>query len=156
MPTKKITKKMVKKPVVKKSAVKPMPVMEHKCECGENCNCHCHGRAHLLKHIMVWAIIFALGLVCGKLLGCNHGMKHMPKLNPVFENGCLKMDSVNCPKMLEKLANADVDGNGCVSLEEYKAIKKDMKKEMRKGFHGFHKNKGPRGPQPMPQPEMAE
>ena len=63
----------------------------------------------------------------------------MPKMNPVFENGCLKMDSIDCPMMREKLAAADVDGNECISIEEYKAIKKEMKKEMRE-------HEGPRGP----------
>ena len=134
------TKKTVKKTTVKRTSVKPAPVMEHKCACGENCNCHCHGSAHWIKHIIVWAIIFALGMVCGKMMcGCHHGMKHMPKMNPVFENGCLKMDSIDCPMMREKLVAADVDGNECISIEEYKAIKKEMKKEMRE-------HEGPRGP----------
>jgi hypothetical protein len=64
----------------------------------------------------------------------------------VFENGCLKMDSIQCPKMVEKLANADVNGDNCVSLEEYKVIKKEMKKDMRghKGFHGFKKTQEPK------------
>jgi len=141
MPTKKTVKKTtVKKATVKKSAVKAAPVMEHKCECGENCKCHCHGSAHWVKHIIVWAIIFALGMVCGKLVCCGgHGMKHMPKMHPVFVNGCLDMESIKCPKMQEKLLAADVDGNECVSVEEYKAIKKEMRKEMRanrKGFYG--------------------
>ena len=150
MPTKttKTTKKTVKKATVKKAPVKPAPVMEHKCMCDEKCNCHCHGRAHWVKHIIVWAIIFALGMVCGKMFCCggHHGMKHMPKMNPVFENGCLKMDSISCPKMTEKLMAADVNGDNCVSIEEYKAVKAEMKKEMR-GHHEMRGPKGPRGPE---------
>lgn len=141
MPTKKTTKKVIAK--------KAAPAVEHKCMCAENCNCHCHGRAHLIKHIIAWAIIFALGMVCGKMMNCggHHGMKHMPQMHPVFENGCLKMDSIECPKMVEKLATADINGDGCISMEEYKAVKKEMNKEMRdhKGMRG---PKGPRGPQP--------
>jgi len=154
MPTKKTTKKTVKK-TVKKTAVKPAPVMQHKCECGENCKCHCHGSAHWLKHVIVWAIIFALGMVCGKLICCGgHGMKQMPKMHPVFVNGCLDVQSIKCPKMQEKLAAADVDGNECISVIEYKAVKKEMRKEMRAGKKGWFGKKGPK--KPMPAPEMPE
>ena len=142
MPTKKTTKKTA----VKKTTVKKAPVMEPKCACGENCQCHCHGGAHWVKHVIVWAIIFALGMVAGKMLGCCH--KHhpnMPEKNPVFINGCLDMNSVECPKMQEKLMAADVDGNECISIEEYKAVKKEMRKEMRK--FGHNGPKGPRGPE---------
>ena len=119
--------KTTKKTTVKKSAAKAAPVMEHKCECGENCKCHCHGSAHWVKHIIVWAIIFALGMVCGKMMNCGNFHKHMPKTHPVFVNGCLDMESVKCPKMAEKLAAADVDGNECISVAEYRAVKKAMK-----------------------------
>ena len=155
MPTKKIIKKTtVKKAPVKKSA----PVMEHECGCGENCKCHCHGGAHWVKHIIVWAIIFALGMVCGKLFCCgNHGMKHMPKMQPVFVNGCLDMESIKCPKMQEKLAAADVDANECISVEEYKAVKKEMRKEMRGGKKGwFGKKKGPKPEVAAPEAPVAE
>ena len=146
MPTKKTTKKAPKKVPVKKIAMKPAPVMEHKCACGEDCNCHCHGRAHWVKHIIAWAIIFALGMVCGKMWNCGHGFhKHMQHKNPVFVNGCLDMNSIECPKMQEKLMAADMDGNECISIEEYKAAKKDMKKDMKKF--------GPNGPR---EPEMDE
>ena len=140
------TKKTVKKTTVKRTAVKPAPVAEHKCMCSENC--HCHGRAHLVKHIIAWAIIFALGMVCGKMFccGCHHGMKHMPKMNPVFENGCLKTDSISCPKMAEKLMAADMNGDDCISIEEYKAVKMEMKKEMRE-HKGMRGPKGPRNPE---------
>lgn len=133
MPTKTTTKKVT---VKKNVPVKSTPVRESKCACGGKCNCHYHGAAHLIKHIIVWAIIFALGMVCGKMMcGCHHGMKHTPKMNPVFENGCLKVDSVGCPMMREKLMAADMDGNECISLEEYKAVKK-----------GMREHNGPRGP----------
>ena len=148
-------KKTIKKTTVKKTTVKKAPVMEHKCECGENCKCHCHGSAHWVKHIVVWAIIFALGMVCGKMVCCgHHGPKHMPKMHPVFVNGCLDMTSIKCPKMVEKLEEADVDGNECISMAEYKAVKKAMKKEMR----AMHKGKfGKKAPMPAPEaPEVPE
>ena len=138
MPAKK-TKKITKT-TVKKSTVKPEPAMDHTCLCGERCNCHCHGYAHWVKHVVAWAIIFALGMVCGKMIcGCNHHGKYIPKLNPVFENGCLQMDSIECPKMTEKLMAADVNGDNCISMQEYKAVKVEMRKEMRKPH-------GPRAP----------
>ena len=100
--------------------------MEHKCECGENCNCHCHGTAHWVKHIIVWAIIFALGMVVGKMMNC--GQQHKPNLRtqPVFTNGCLDKASIKNQKLIEKLENADVSGDGCISMEEYKAVRKAM------------------------------
>lgn len=154
MPTKKTIKKTtVKKAPVKKSA----PVMEHECECGGNCKCHCHGGAHWVKHVIVWAIIFALGMVCGKLFCCgNHGMKHMPKMQPVFVNGCLDMGSIKCPKMQEKLAAADVDANECISVAEYKAVKKEMRKEMRGGKKGWFGKKGQKPEVAAPEAPVAE
>lgn len=142
MPTKKTTKKTT----VKRTAVKPAPVAEHKCACGENCNCHCHGCAHWVKHIIAWAIIFALGMVCGKMLDCGHGPKHMPKMHPVFVNGCLNMESIECPKMQEKLMAADVNGDECISIEEYKAVKKEMR--------GPKGPRGPREPMDSQEPKM--
>ena len=128
-------KKTVKKPTAKKPVVKAAPVMEHKCECGENCKCHCHGKAHWVKHIIVWAIIFALGMACGKMLPCGHHYKHMQKNHPVFVNGCLDVQSVTNKKLQEKLATADADNNECISVEEYRAIRKGMF-QMHKGKHG--------------------
>ena len=136
-------KKISRKTVAKKAPVKQTQMMEHRCECGENCHCHCHGRVHWVKHIIVWAIIFAIGMVCGKMMNCVHGHKHMPKMQPVFVNGCLDMESVKCPMMQEKLAAADVDGNECISVEEYKAVKKEMRKEMRGGKKGWFGKKAP-------------
>ncbi len=141
------TKKTMKRLVAKKAPVKPAPVMEHKCDCGRDCPCHRHG--HFIKHLILWAIIFALGMVCGKMFCCgHHGFKHMPKMHPVFDNGCLRMNSIDCPMMREKLMAADVNGDECVSIEEYKAVKKEMRKEMRE-HKGFNGPKGPREPEPV-------
>jgi hypothetical protein len=136
------TKKVVaKKPATAKSA----PVMEHKCECGEHCHCHCHGTAHWVKHIIVWALIFALGMACGKMMNCGHGKKHMQKTHPVFVNGCLDTGSIKSPKMQEKLASADVNGDECISIEEYKALKKEMKSANYQGKKAFQNKPGRRG-----------
>lgn len=135
---KKPAKKMATKSVAKKTTVKPAPVMEHKCGCGADCPCHCHGSAHWVKHIIVWAIIFALGMACGKMMDCGHHKKmmHRKMMHPVFTNGCLDVASIKCPKMAEEIVKADIDGNDCISVEEYKAWKKSNKPHMPEGVKG--------------------
>lgn len=133
MPAKKTT---VKKSAAKKPVAKAAPVMEHKCECGEHCKCHCHGSAHWVKHIVVWALIFALGMACGKMMPCGQGHKKMQKMHPVFVNGCLDMSSIKYQKLKEKLMNADVNADECISIEEYKAVKKEMAPAKKKQQQG--------------------
>ena len=123
------TKKTPTKKTLTKKTNKTAPVMEHKCSCGADCPCHKHGAAHVVRHIIVWAIIFALGMACGKM---------MKRMHPVFTNGCLDMRSVNCPKMAEDIAKADINGDGCISVEEYRVFKQANKK-FHKRMHGFRK-----------------
>ena len=128
---------------------KPMiaPVMEHKCECGRDCSCGCHrhGTAHIIKHIIVWAIIFALGLACGKMMNCgHHGKKMYRQMHPVFTDGCLDMASIDCPKMAEEIVAADVNADNCISIEEFKAWKKANKPDMRNGQRGIRGFRGPK------------
>ena len=59
----------------------------------------------------------------------------MQKNHPVFVNGCLDVQSVTNKKLQEKLATADADNNECISVEEYRAIRKGMF-QMHKGKHG--------------------
>jgi len=135
---KKTTKKTATKSVAKKPAVKAAPVMEHKCGCGADCPCHCHGSAHWVKHIIVWAIIFALGMACGKMMDCGHHKKMQRRMQPVFTNGCLDVASIKCPKMAEEIVAADVNGDNCISVEEYKVWKKANKPQMPEGMPGKH------------------
>ena len=138
-------KKTTKKPVEKKTTVKPAPVMEHKCNCeaGCPCGCHKHGAAHALKHIIILAIVFALGMVVGKALHFGPAKHHMmPKFQPVFVNGCLDTSAIECPKMSEEIMAADVDGDECVSLEEYKSWKQTNKpQKQHKAMRGNKKHK---------------
>ena len=103
------TKTTTKKRTV---AAKATPVMEHTCACGKDCPCGCHkhGSMHVIKHIIVWAIIFALGMACGKMMNCQHPGKKMMfhHKQPVFTNGCLDIQSIECPKMQEDIVKADV------------------------------------------------
>lgn len=145
-----------KKEVAKKAPVKkvvPAPVVEmHDCGCAHGCACHGHccdkkkctfGR--FVKKLIIFLVIFAMGFAAAKL--CD--MRHHPKMpRPEFENGCLV---VKCPKMAEKIAMMDVDHDGCVSREEFRAARKMKRRpDMRK-----HENK-PRPSAPdMPAPETV-
>jgi len=131
------TKTTTKKRTV---AAKATPVMEHTCACGKECPCGCHkhGSMHVIKHIIVWAIIFALGMACGKMMNCQHPGKKMMfhHKQPVFTNGCLDIQSIECPKMQEDIVKADVNGDNCISIEEYKTFKKENRQMFRKGMRG--------------------
>ena len=126
------TKKVAKKAPVKKTTDEPVK----ECGCGSKCMCGCHkhGTAHIIKHIIVWAIIFALGMACGKMMNCGHHKKMYRKMQiqPVFTHGCLDMASVKSPKMSEEIMKADVNADGCISVEEYKAWRKANRPNMNK------------------------
>ena len=133
--------KTTKKAPVKKTEIKSAPSVEHKCECGcgENCKCHCHGRAHWVKHVIILALVFALGMVCGRVLyfgPAKHHRSAQQRIHPVFVNGCLDVKSVTNKKLQEKLKTADVDKNECISMEEYRAVRREV----------FQANKGKVGP----------
>ena len=150
-----MAKQTSKKMPAKKTAAKPAPVMKHECSCGADCRCHKHGPMHIVKHIIVWAIIFALGVACGKMTNCGHHKKVQRKIHPVFTNGCLDMTSIKCPKIAENIVKADVSGDNCISVEEYKAWKKENRQnlncdekeikaagqEMRHGLRGLRRSK---------------
>jgi len=137
--TKKVIKKTTAKKTVKKAAVKPA-VVETPAPCNCGCGCGCH--KHVLKKIIVLALVFALGMFAGKALHFGGPRFHKPMFHPVFTNGCLDMATIKCPKMQEHILKADVNGDGCVSVEEWKAAKPNhMKKEgcpFNKGKHERH------------------
>ena len=143
-----MAKQTSKKMSIKKMAMKQPVVTKHECGCGTDCPCGCHkhGTMHMIKHLIVWAIIFALGMACGKMMNCHHG-KRMPRpVQPVFTNGCLDMASITCPKMSEEIVAADVNGDNCISVEEYKAWRRTNKSQMRAnkkhgGWFGGKKSK---------------
>lgn len=139
------------KKTVRKAAAKPAPVMEHKCGKDCPCGCHQHCAGHRLKHVLVLLIVFVLGYACGKLFCACPMRGHMPRYNhPVFTNGCLDMQHIQNTKFQEKLLKADVDEDGCVSIEEYKAFKsawadkKDEKAKPGMFFKMKHQMHGPR------------
>ncbi len=138
MATKKQTKKTTKT-VAKKATVKKAPVVEQETPCTCGCGCHKHGFTHLLKKLIILAIVFLLGMFAGQSIHFGKP-KSCPfnHMQPVFTNGCLDMSAIKCPKMQEKLLKADANDDGCVSAEEYKSMKQVMRQDKHgKKFHGF-------------------
>lgn len=120
-----------KKVAAKKTPVKQVvaPVVEmHPCGCDKTCPCggNCECKKHhcgFWKKLIVVLVFFALGFAAAKLMPCPKRAK-MPK--PQFDdNGCLV---VKCPKMVEKMAQIDINNDGCVDKSEFKAFKREMRK----------------------------
>ena len=151
-----VAKKTVSKPAAtKKNAAKKAPVKKvvsapvaemYECGCAHGCACHGHccdkkkctfGR--FLKKLVVFLIIFALGFATAKLC-CFDKRGKMP-FRPEFENGCLV---VKCPKMAEKVAMMDVNHDGCVNREEFRAARK------------MNRRPGMRKHEKMPKPAAPE
>ncbi len=95
----------------------------HECHCGASCGCGCH--CGKFKKFIVLLIVFILGFAVAKLTCCR-GHRYMPKMQPKFENGCLVLDSIKCPKMKQDLVFADTDMDGCISQIEFDSVKKSM------------------------------
>ncbi|MCQ2581312.1 MAG: hypothetical protein MJ164_04065 [Alphaproteobacteria bacterium] len=146
MPNKTIKKNTTKKTVVKKTATKPVakkttvrrpemtaPVQQnHECACGHHCHC-CGCGHHFVKFcikLVVLCAVFFLGCIASPWL-MKHPDHHRMKHNIAFDdNGCVVLESVKCPKMLEMLATADDDANGCIS-----------KTELKNAMHAVHQEK---------------
>lgn len=132
---KKTAVKTAKMPEVK-AATMPAPEMHscgcgHDCACGGGCTCnHSHGGfGRFFKKLILALIIFALGFAAAKMLCCNHYGPRGPRVN--FVDGCLDAASVKCPKLQAALPAMDINGDGCITREEYRAVKKEMRREIR-------------------------
>lgn len=145
-------KTTVKKAAAKKPAVKTTPAVAAapaaNCPCGANCkcdaNCHCGADCkctqkrggckfcRFLKKLVIFIIIFALGFATAKLCCCDKtGPKHFRGPRIHFVNNCMDVSSVKCPKLAEALPAMDINGDGCITREEYRAVKKQMRSEIR-------------------------
>lgn len=147
-----VKKAPVKKAPVKKAAAKKAPVktvaapaVEEKvvmtapmaAPCAQDCGCNggkkckCGGFGRFLKKLVIFLVIFALGFTAAKF--CTMHKMHRGFGGPrvEFVNGCADVSKIACPEMAAKIAAADVNGDGCISKEEFKAAKKEMRKEMR-------------------------
>ena len=145
---------VAKKPVAKKAAVKPAVAPETKIvmqapaacpsSCGCGCKCKCGKFGRFVKKLIVFLVIFALGFAAAQFCdGGRHGFRkgpHMPKVT--FIEGCLDTSKVACPEMAEKIAAIDADNNGCITAEEFKAAKKEMRGKMKHGKKFGHRGAG--------------
>lgn len=155
MPTKSVKKTPAKKTVTKKTAAKKtvkatatkeklveMPAMEaiackcggncncgKDCKCGDDCKCSHHGCrfGHFMLKLIVVLIIFALGFAAAKFVDGNSDFRR-PRVE--FEDGCLDVASVKCPQMQAVLPMMDIDHDGCITHEEYRAIRKELGRQM--------------------------
>lgn len=128
-----------KKPVAKKAAVKEVkmaaPAMEmHNCGCGADCHCgsacKCGGSkfGRFMRKLVLFVIIFALGFAAAKLCCCGP-RHHGPRMH--FVNGCLDVASVKCPKLAEALPAMDINQDGCITRDEFRQVKRNMRAEIR-------------------------
>lgn len=132
--TRATAKKTVKKATTVKEPVTAAPVMEeHACACGASC--HCGGKCgcgskfgRFVKKLVVFLIVFALGFAAAKLC-CNGPRHHGPRVH--FVNGCVDVASVKCPKLVEALPAMDINQDGCITREEFAAVKQQMRAEIR-------------------------
>lgn len=132
-------KTTVKKVAAKKPAVKEVkmatPVMEnHACGCGADCHC-CGGCkcgkskfGRFMRKLIFVLVIFALGFAAAKMCCCGP-RHHGPRMH--FVNGCLDMASVKCPKMQAALPAMDINQDGCITRDEFRHAKRQMRAEIR-------------------------
>ncbi len=148
MPNKSIKKNPVKKTAVKKTATKstlkktntrraqpvatPVPA-QHECPCGDACHCGygCGCGHRFIKFcikLIILCMVFFLGVIASPWFVKNPG-HHMMRDIAFDDNGCVVLETVKCPKLLETLATADDDANGCISRAELKSAMREMRRE---------------------------
>lgn len=142
-----VAKKAASKPVAKKTVKKvsrpvapvaDVTMMAHECHCG-CCCCRGHSFIKFCIKLVVLCMVFFLGCLSAPwfMQKADSGMMRHIKFD---DNGCVMMEKVKCPKMLEKLSAADTNADGCISHTELKSSFEQMR--------GMHKH--PR----MERPEM--
>ena len=134
---KQTTKKVVTDDVAPDMTVAPAPVMENaaKCPCGENCKCGADckcGRGgskfgRFMMKLIIALIIFALGFAAAKL--CDERDFRGPRVD--FDDGCLVVSSVKCPQLQALLPVMDIDQDGCITRDEFRAVNAELHRQMR-------------------------
>jgi hypothetical protein len=147
----------VKKAIAKKAPAKKAAIMTEKAvaapviaPAAAPCGCHeCKGCksgvARFFKKLIIFLIVFSLGWCAAKYCGMKHhifGGFVGPRVE--FVNGCADVTKIPCPEMAAKLAIADVNGDGCITKEEFRTIKKELRKEFRRDRGDFSKCGGHR------------
>ncbi len=140
-PAKKVVvkKTAVKKPATEKKIVAAAPVAHechcgHTCKCSEPCKCACHSGCkfgRIVKKLIVFLVIFALGFAAAKFCPCAKKGPWMRGPRVEFTNGCLDTASVKCQKLLEALPAMDINQDGCITRDEFRAVKREMRREIR-------------------------
>ena len=110
----------IKKTFKRAPVAKPAPAMAAQ----QTCGC-CRG-GHFWKKLIILIIVFAAGFAVCKCM-CHKGFpgKHMNKV--AFVDGCLDISKIKRPAMIEKLSQADMDGDGCITKEELKVFWKEKR-----------------------------
>lgn len=126
MPTKSVAKSTKR---VVRATNKNADVMETKtaCACGEKCHCCCccgHRVIRWCIKVILLCIVFVAGMAVAPLFMHDKPMHHME----FDDNGCVVLESVKCPKMLETLSVADTNADGCISREEIESAKHEMRR----------------------------
>lgn len=112
------------------------PHHEHACGCGSACACHgnrggcqCGGGCWgFIKKLFWFFVIFALGFVaCMCVCRYGHHGHKGPKMPVEFVNGCLDVSKIKCAEFAQRVMVADVNNDNCISREEYRAFKKQMR-----------------------------
>lgn len=116
-----VAKKSAKPAVAKKPVVKEIPMPE--------IYCHCTKRKRNCILTCVSLGCFLLGFLVSQLFCCCC-KKHQPKLQ-FNENGCVVVESIKCPKMLEELPMIDADHDNCITKAEMRAAKRAMRHHKR-------------------------
>ena len=116
-PAKKPVKKIIKAPVAKAAPIAEIPMPDP--------YCHCTKRKRNTILTCVFTGSFILGAFVAHMLFCDCWRTRAPRME--FVNGCLNVESVKCPKMLEELPMIDADHDGCVTKAEMRATKKAMR-----------------------------
>jgi hypothetical protein len=85
------------------------------------CGCGCSG-GRFVKKLILFAVAFALGFAACHFICCGKPGFHGKRMGrEMFVNGCLDASKIKRPEMMEKVARADIDGDGCITKEELRA-----------------------------------
>ena len=86
----------------------------------------------IMKRLIILVLVFAAGFAtchftCGmhRFNKFNGGERMMPR--DMFVDGCLDTSKMGNPAMAEKIATADKDNDGCITMEEMQAHRMEMR-----------------------------
>lgn len=140
---KKAVAKKVAAPKTVKPVVKAAPAAEIKAvmeapvtTSAPSCKCCCRngGLCTFIRKLIVFFVIFALGFAAAKFVYFDGRRFHMIKhhsYQEMFFNGCLDTTKLPNPEMAEKIKAADVNGDNCITADEFRAGRDAARQEVR-------------------------